>query len=312
SIKTGKLELSWGGHKGPVTALGVLQSGEILSGGIDGSLITWRDGQIFSKSSAHQGAITAMTMHKDKKDWLTAGADLLIRRGPPNAKLISVFKKKHTGPITSLAWSNDHGWAASASGDRTVRTWSPGDGAEIDLFQGHPEGVNAVAISPDSRWLASGSDDATIKIWPVKNGKLDPDREPITLEKHKKPVTCLAFTPDGKRLLSGSQDQKLMVWNWQKGSMDFMIPGHKNWVTSLLQISNNIVLTTSDDLTMCAWDLSNGMEIARVDFGAVGDCPRCLAQLSPDRVLVGTSSWLIYEFQLMPPQTKRGKDSSNK
>jgi WD40 repeat protein len=274
--------------------------------------LTWIKGQLSNRERAHKGSITAMALSRDRKEWLTAGADLSIRSWPPLANRRGEFKKAHAAPISSLVWGGGD-IAYSASADRIVKSWNMRLGSEIASFAGHSEGVNAVAVSPDDRWLASGSDDTTIKIWPIKEGKLDPDRDPITLEKHKKAITCLAFTRDGKRLLSGSQDQKLMVWNWQKGSMDFMIAGHKNWITSILQIDDKTVITTSDDLTLCAWDLSTGKEIARVDFGVVGDCPRCLAQAGSDRILVGTSSWLIYEFQLLPDaKSKRDAKSSNK
>lgn len=300
SLKDGKHLESRGGHKGPVSALGVLADGDILSAGHEGVLMTWRKGHLARKDSVHAGAVTALAVSNDSKDWLTAGGDLLIRHGS------LTMPKKHTGPITALAYSPDGAWACSGSGDRSVKTWNLKSGQEIATITGHSEGVNAVAISPDGRWIASGSDDATIRLWPIKNAKLDPDREAVTLEKHKKAVTCLAFLPDGKRLLSGSQDQTLMVWDVAKGSMDFMIPGHKNWITSILLLDAKTVLTCSDDLSVCAWDLENGKEIGRIDFGGVGDCPRCLAQIGPDRFVVGSSSWLIYEFQLLPAWKSKG------
>jgi WD40 repeat protein len=219
--------------------------------------------------------------------------------------------KGHSGPVTSLSFSGNGRWACSGSGDRGVKTWDLATGKEIATLSGHSEGVNAVAISPDDRWLASASDDATIRLWPVKDGKLDLDREIITLEDHKKAVTCLAFAADGKTLVSGSQDQTLRVWDWAKEKVVRTIAGHKNWITSLLFVDANTFLSTSDDLSVCWWELDSGKEIGRVDFGSVGDCPRCLARIGPDRLLVGTSSWLIYEFQMLPPaKSKEGAGSS--
>ena len=307
SIQRGKASHHWDGHKGPINAVGVLANNDIISVGQEGQILTWRKGQVAKTMFAHKGAVTALALSKDRNNWLTAGADLEIRHWPPDALRPIVMKKSHMGPITSLAYG------VSGSGDRTVRTWDLMKGQEIATFAGHAEGVNAVAVSPDDRWLASGSDDATIKVWPIKDGKLDPDREPLTLEKHTKPVTSLTFTPDGKRLISGSQDQKLMVWNLQKMSMDFMIPGHKNWINSVLLLDARTVVTASDDLTVAVWNLETGMEIGRVDFGIVGDCPRCLAQVGPDRFLIGTASWLIYEVQLLPEgKSKRHAGSSIK
>ncbi len=306
SIKDGKQISRAGGHKGPINAVAVLANGDILSAGQEGLLMTWRQGQVADRTLIHQGAITALALNKDRDRWLTAGADSQIHLWPLLAAKKPNFPKSHSGPITALAYSAGGTWAASGSSDRTAKTWNLDTRKEIATFAGHSESINAVAISPDDRWLATGSDDATIKVWPIKDGKLDPDRETITLEKHTKAITCLQFTPDGKRLLSGSQDQKLLVWDWKKGSMDFMIVGHKNWINAILLLDAKTVLTSSDDLSVCAWDLETGMELGRIDFGTVGDCPRCLAKIGLDRFVVGSSSWLIYEFQLVKSKGPKG------
>lgn len=308
SIKDGTKLDSRGAHTGPVNALAVLKNGDIKSAGVEGVLMTWRNGQFADRDAVHQGAITALAVNKNRERWLSAGADLLIRHGPRDAVKKAQFPKAHTGAITSLAFSADGNWAASGAGDRTAVTWDLEARKVIASFAGHSEGVNAVAISPDDRWLATGSDDTTIRIWPINAGKLDLDREAITLEGHKKAVTCLAFSPDGKTLLSGSQDQTLKVWDWPKEKAVRTIPGHKNWITSLLVVDAKTAVTTSDDLTLRWWDLDAGKEIGKLDFGVIGDCPRCLARLGPDRVLVGSSSWLIYELQML--QTGKGAGSS--
>lgn len=310
-IKSGKMLASLGGHKGVVNALATLANGDILSTGQEGIVMTWRQGEITSKRSAHAGAVSVLTLSPDRKQWLSAGADQLIKLWSADAeKPVHVFKG-HSGYVTSLAFANKERWAASGSGDRSVKTWNLATGKEIATFVGHSESVAGIAISPDGSWLASASDDGTIRLWPVNAGKLDPDREAITLEDHKKAVTCLAFSPDGKTLLSGSQDKTLIVWDWRKGKATRTIPGHKNWITSLLFVDAHTAVSTSDDLTLCWWDVNTGKEIGRVDFGAVGDCPRCLAHAGPDRLLVGSSSWLIYELQMLPTaKTKKAAGSS--
>jgi WD40 repeat protein len=305
SIKEGKRLQSLGGHKSPVNSVAAWPDGEILSGGQEGALLRWRDGELLGKIDAHTGAVIAMTMSKDRKQLLTIGGDRTAKLWHPGQTKAAQTLKGHAGPITSAAFSTSGRWAATGSGDRSARIWDLMTGKEIASFAGHSEGVNAVAISPDDQWLATASDDATIKLWPLKDGKLDADRDTIALEKHKKAVMCIAFTADGKRLVSGSQDQTVMVWDCQKGSMDFMITGHKNWITSVLAHDANTILTTSDDLNVCAWDLATGNEIGRIDFGKVGDCPRCLATLG-NRVLVGSSSWMIYEFEMVKSKGSKG------
>jgi WD40 repeat protein len=303
SIKDGKKLQSWGGHRSPVQAVAVLPNGDILSGGNEGQVMTWRKGEIVNKRDAHVGLIGVLALDDEKKQWLSAGADKTIKLWAVGEDKPVHVLKGHAGPVTSLAIAGKGRWAASASADRSVKTWDLTTGKEIASFAGHADGVNAVVISPCGTWLASGGEDATVRLWPVKLGKLDPDREPITLEDHKKAVTCLAFSPDGT-LVSGSQDQTLIVWDFLKGKVTRTISGHKNWVTSLLFTDDRKVLTTSDDLSMCWWNIDTGKELGRVDFGVVGDCPRCVARVGDDRLLVGSSSWLIYEMQILPAKTK--------
>ena len=309
SIKDGKRLDSWGGHKGVVNAVAALPNGELLSAGQDGVLINWRKGQIAQR---RQGAVTALVMSRDHKQGLSAGLDQIVKLWSWDKTDPIRVLKGHTGPVTSLGLAANGKWACSGSGDRTVKTWDLRAGKEIATLSGHSEGINSVAISPDERWIASASEDATIRVWPVIDGKLDPDREIIVLEGHKKAVACLTFAPDGKTLVSGSQDQTLKIWDWAKEKVVRTLGGHKNWVTSILFVDEHTLLSTSDDLSVCWWELESGREIGRIDFGPVGDCPRCLARVAPDRLLVGTSSWLIYEFQMLPAvKSKVGSASSS-
>lgn len=310
--KDGTNQSSRGGHKGPVHVIGTLADGKLISGGQDGSLLTWKEGELLRRESAHSGTITALTLAPDRSRWATAGVDREIYLWPAEPKGPRKLKKVHEAMITTLATSPDGEWLCSGSADRTARLWHLGRGELTATLAGHSEGVNAVAFSPDSRWIATASHDAVIKVWPIKNGKLDSDRETIVLEKHTKPVTALAFTPDGKRLLSGSQDQKLLVWDLRKGSMDFMILAHKNWITSILLLDGKSVVTASDDLTVAVWNLEDGSELGRVDLGTVGDCPRCLAAAGPGRFWVGTSSWLIAGFQFSPAGKSGSAGESSK
>ncbi len=311
NIKNGTLLESWGGHKGTVNAIAALPNGDLLSAGHEGIVMAWRQGQVVSKRLAHAGTISAIALSHDRKQWLSAGADHFVKVWNTGSdKPIHEFKG-HSAGVTSHAFSNTDRWACSGSADRSVKTWDLTAGKLIATLAGHSEGINAVAISPDERWIASGSDDTTIRVWPVKDGKLDADRDVIVLEDHKKPVTCLTFSKDGKSLISGSQDQTLMIWDWVKGKRLRTLIGHKNWVTSITLLDDKSALTTSDDLTVCWWDVASGKELDRIDFGAVGDCPRCLTRMG-DRIFVGTSSWMIFEFQMLPAgKTKSGAGSSN-
>lgn len=309
SVNDGKLVSSWTEHKSPVNLIAATSDGSVISAGHEPTIFVWGNGRVANRV-VQTDAVTALVVSRDAKSWLVAGADGSLRHTPPdNGRSIGIATG-HKGTITGLAYSAKSTWLYSASEDRTVKTWSTIDGGAIATLEGHSEGVNVIAVSPDDRWLASGSSDATIRLWPIKGGKLDADRDIIVLEGHTKAVACLAFSADGKSLITGSQDRSVKVWDWTKAKCVRTIVGHKNWVTSLLVIDANTVLTTSDDLTACLWNLNTGKEIGQVDFGIVGDCPRCVTRTTDGRVFLGTSNWLIYEMELRLPQSKAGSASS--
>jgi WD40 repeat protein len=296
SIKDGKKLESWGAHRSPVSAVAVLPNGDILSAGNEGQVMVWRKGEIVKKLETHAGSISALAVNAERKQWLSAGADKMVMVWEfDKEKPVHVLKGPKT-PITSLAVSRDGEWAAANGW-----TWDLTTGKAMTESDGAAT-IHAVAISADGSWLARASgDDGVIDLIPMsKKGKRDLSRDAITLEDHKKAVTCLAFAPDGKTLLSGSQDNTMIVWDYANGKALKTLPGHKNWVTSLMFLDAKTVLTTSDDLSVCMWNIETGKEIGRIDFGVVGDSPRSLARLGDDRVLVGSSGWLIYEMQLVP------------
>ncbi len=309
-IASGKHLVHWGTHRAPVHSIIGIAKGFIHSASADATVQAWGNGRWENRITGLPAPVTALATSRDGKSWLLACADGSLRHTPPDNGRSVAIATRHQGTITSLAYSAAGKWIYSASEDRTIKTWNTTDGSLIATFEGHSEGVNTIAVSPDDRWLASGSNDATIRLWPIKDGKLDADRDVIVLVGHTKPVVCLTFSADGKTLITGSQDRSVKIWDWAKEKCFRTIVGHKNWVTSLLLLDPTTVLTTSDDLSACIWNLKTGKEIGQVDLGVVGDCPRCVARAADGRVYFGTSNWLIYEMELRLPQSKRDSGSS--
>ena len=247
---------------------------------------------------AHAEPILAMALHPKETHLFTASGDKTVKIWDVAAGKLHQTLAGHTGGVSALVVSKDGKRAYTASSDRSIKIWDLDTGKALATLTGHADAVNAIALSPDESWLATGSDDTNIRVWPIKNDKLDPDRDAILLEQHKKAVTCLAFAPDGKTLLSGSQDNTVKVWDWSKGKVSRTLAGHKNWITSLVFIDAGTVMTTSDDLSICRWNLESAQETGRIDLGVIGDCPRCLARSAPNRFVVGTSSWMVFEFEM--------------
>jgi len=182
----------------------------------------------------------------------------------------------HAGPVNALACEPKGKWITSGGNDGTVRIWNT---AHQSWNQGrvveHKARVGCIAVDENTDIIATGSDDHTIKLWNRDGG-----RYRDTLRGHLGPITSL-LALDNKCLVSGSEDRTLKVWNTSTGDLrhtlgspfDFSgiaarIPtslktssGHKNALTCLAHVGNNLVASGSKDSTVRLWDIDAGTEI---------------------------------------------------
>ncbi len=285
----------WGGHKGTVNAVASLPDGRLVTAGQEGTVIVWDKGSDTRAFTAHAAPVNTLALGKGIL--VTGSADKSAKAWDfETGKLLHTLAG-HTGNVVAVAVSKDGAHAFTASEDHSVKIWDLKTGKAVATLTGHSESVNALVLSADEAWLATGSDDTSIRLWPLKSGRIDTTRETKILEGHKRQVGCLAFSADGKTLASGSQDQTIKLWDWTTGKATRTLEGHKNWITSLAFVQPGVVASASDDLTLRLWDANSGKELDTLDFGVLGDGPRCLAS-RPGGLVAGTSSWLVLDFDL--------------
>ncbi len=294
-LADGEAQSLWGGHKGTVNAVASLGDGRLVTAGQEGTVIVWDKGSDTRAFTAHAAPVNTLALGKGIL--VTGSADKSAKAWDFDTGKLLHTLAGHTGNVVAVAVSKDGAHAFTASEDHTVKIWDLKTGKALATLTGHSESVNALALSADEAWLATGSDDTTIRLWPLKSGRLDPSREAMILDGHKRQVGCLAFSADGKTLASGSQDQTIKLWDWTTGKATKTLAGHKNWVTALAFVQPGVLASASDDLTLRLWDADSGKQLDRLDFGVLGDGPRCLAS-RPGGVATGTSSWLVLDFDL--------------
>jgi WD40 repeat protein len=289
----GKELRRWGGPKGPITSLARSADGSLLSASTDGMIFRCKAGQQVDGWRGHDSAITALATSKDCKRLLSASSDKTVKLHDAVKGIAVCTLEGHADSVTSVVFGDGDRWAASGSEDRTVILWDLKEGKKRQVLEGHAGSVNAVAVSPRADWLASASSDKTIRLWPIKDATADPDREAVVLEGHKREVTCVAFSADGKQLLSAGQDRALKLWDVATQKVVREFTGHKNWITAAVFQGPDRVLSGSDDLVVCVWDVATGKELDRIDLAAVSDGPRSLLSLSVSEFAVGTSGWVV-------------------
>ncbi len=102
---------------------------------------------------------------------LSGGMDGTLRLwDAATGKELRLFAGTHMG-IRSLAVSRDGKQALSCGIFGALRLWDVARGEEVRLFTGHRGHVNSVSLSPDGRLALSAGSDATIRLWDVNTGK---------------------------------------------------------------------------------------------------------------------------------------------
>jgi hypothetical protein len=205
--------------------------------------------------------------------------------------------------LNALAVSPDGKLLASGGNERWARVWNIADGqtvTTIDFPGGDGYHNESLAFSPDSRRLALGTSRSEVRVVDVPSGKelyskADPEETGFILGLAFSPdgatiasvggtgkirlvdaatgaavrsfgehaSSAVVFTPDGKRLWSGSEDGTITLWNVSDGSVVRTLPGHSDYVTSLLLGSRGrTLISSSRDSTVKVWDATSGEPLA--------------------------------------------------
>jgi len=93
-----------------------------------------------------------------------------------------------------------------------------------------------------------------------KNNQLvlsNDDGKLIKTYKHSKCINSIQADENSNRLISCSDDNTIKIWNLKSGRCLKTLNNHKNWVTSILLIPNNIFISGSYDKTIKIWRLNS-------------------------------------------------------
>lgn len=133
--------------------------------------------------------------------------------------------------------------------------------------------VHATAFSSDGQLLAVATSDLRIRVWDWRRGRLI-----ATLDSIDRVDDALAFDPTGTKLCCGAHDN-ILVFDLNSRQISHRLSGHDNTIRLLLGLpfaSNGTnpdtrdtkavgaLVSLSNDLSVCLWDLGSGVQIARL------------------------------------------------
>jgi len=171
----------------------------------------------------------------------------------------SEFLLQHSIPLSSksvrsMAFSLPKDLIAAGCSDNSAYIIDCDDFTIRHQLQDHQNSVFSVSFSPDGKHLLTGSRDAHLRIWDAANDF----RFIKAIPAHLFTINSIAYCPNGKIFATASRDKTIKVWSADNFELLKVIDkeksdGHVNSVNKLIWISENALISCSDDRNIMVW-----------------------------------------------------------
>jgi len=210
------------GHTGNVNAVAFGPSGQLATGGDDGTVRLWDPAGTEPRVLPVPGRVLSLAFDPSGQRLAVGGDDRAIRIWPVRTPGDPEILTGHTHHVKALVFSHDGGRLASAGGDGTVRVWHLGGERPPAVFDSHTSELTSVVFGPDGRSIVTGGSDGVLRLWDVTART-----EPFVLRGHAGAVAGVRFSPDGTRLVSAGADGTMRLWDPAGGAVLALPAGHR-------------------------------------------------------------------------------------
>ena len=250
------------------------KSNQVVTGSHSGDIAMWNCDSLDTQRTirSHQAGVVSLQVSLDDSVIISASNDKTVGH-------FHVFSGKvdhligHSDAVLCIAFMHGEIKAISGSKDKTVRMWNLLTNCCERTFTGHTAAVGCLAATSDHKIIASGSGDFTLRIWSTDSGECL-----HKLEGHHDSIKCLGITDDNRFVIAGSHEGKdqLLLWDLENGNCARKFTGHTHAVMNLKILpsdgleressNDHILMTSSRDGTIKAWNIANGKLINSFDF----------------------------------------------
>lgn len=286
------------GHAETVTSVSLSEDGRLaLSGSRDKSLKLWdvSSGECLRTMKGHEESVSSVRISSDGRLALSGSEDKTIRLWDAQTGTCIRIYNGHTNTVESVCFSPDMHYILSGSIDRTFKLWELDTGRCLHTFTGFGSSVNSVNVSSDGRIALTGSYDGVILSWQI-NLEMKTPTAPFRFSRIKSTSDLLSGSAvysqamqsaaqamaEGRHADAARQVRLARAqpgWEHAGGALDlwrklYTCLPHKTlksaWESNSLEMhegpvnsaclsrDGNLVLSGSDDGSICVWDFQRG------------------------------------------------------
>jgi COMPASS component SWD3 len=258
SVSGGTCVTTLRGHTARIWQLAVSRATRLIaSAAADGTVRLWRLGAGLSGGLAAHGA----DGDGDGDD--SGGGGGGRGRRPPSDPPSSSSEanvgtlRVHDGDVYSVHFHPTAEQIVTSGYDKSVRLLDAAVGVEQRQLVGHELPAREAVFNATGNLVVSGGKDATIRFWDVRSALCV-----RKLAHSLGEVTSVRLSDCGTQLLTSSKDNSVRLWDVRAARPLRAFKGHqntaKNFVRARFGPTRDLVLSGSEDGSVCLWSLSSG------------------------------------------------------
>jgi WD40 repeat protein len=191
-------------------------------------------------------------------------------------------------------------YVATCSIDETVKIWDVSslfDWTLIRTYSQHSSAVLALEWLDNETLASAGETDTTIKLWSMATGQT---KRTIQTNGY---VFSLKMLNTNIHLVTGLGNGDINIYNINDGNLVSSLKGHTSDVRDLVQISDELLASSSSDKTVRIWNLTNNM--CKFILTGHKNWVRGLKQITPSILASGSGDGTIKLWDITSGQLIR-------
>ena len=261
------------GHTDNVNSVAFNPDGTLLaSAGRDATIRLWSgtDFRLLDILSRHKKEIRTIDFSHDGRLLASGSDDMTIKLWDIENRTEIASLTGHHGALHNVVFSPTRSEFASSGLDGNIFLWDVSTKQILRTLNRY--GIHAINYRQDGNVIAA-IDGGEIIVWNL----LDHTERAIThaIDGYFHSTggyffSNFSFSPDGKILPIPRQNWSLSLWNIEEPRELYRLPGHENWVHSVIfHPGDPVVITGSQDKKITFWNSLTGEDLATTDIG----CP---------------------------------------